>query len=125
MNISLDEELNSAFIANAKYYNGEKLADYTEGSRLLLLQVRSDEDTTMFFIWAFIFMHIQIAKNRQTAIELAWNKNLFRSRLLDWMENKNDEERSIASKLVETIVEESNKGEVTIVPSGATASGND
>lgn len=125
MNISLDEELNSAFVANAKYYNGEKLADYTEGSRLLLLQVRSDEDTTMFFIWAFIFMHIQIAKNRQTAIELAWNKNLFRSRLLDWMENKNDEERSIASKLVETIVEESNKGEVTIVPSGATASGND
>ena len=125
MNISLDEELNSAFVANAKFYNGEKLADYTEGSRLLLLQVRSDEDTTMFFIWAFIFMHIQIAKNRQTAIELAWNKNLFRSRLLDWMENKNDEERSIASKLVETIVEESNKGEVTIVPSGATASGND
>jgi len=125
MNISLDEELNSAFIANAKFYNGEKLADYTEGSRLLLLQVRSDEDTTMFFIWAFIFMHIQIAKNRDTAIELAWNKNLFRSRLLDWMENKNDEERSIASKLVETIVEESNKGEVAIVPSGATASGND
>jgi len=125
MNISLDEELNSAFIANAKYYNGEKLADYTEGSRLLLLQVRSDEDTTMFFIWAFIFMHIQIAKNRDTAIELAWNKNLFRSRLLDWMEHKNDEERSIASKLVETIIEESNKGEVTIVPSGATASGND
>ena len=125
MNISLDEELNSAFIANAKYYNSEKLADYTEGSRLLLLQVRSDEDTTMFFIWAFIFMHIQIAKNRDTAIELAWNKNLFRSRLLDWMENKNDEERSIASKLVETIIEEANKGEVTIVPSGATASGND
>ena len=125
MNISLDEELNSAFVANAKYYNGEKLADYTEGSRLLLLQVRSDEDTTMFFIWAFIFMHIQIAKNRDTAIELAWNKNLFRSRLLDWMENKNDEERSIASKLVETIVEESNKGEVAIVPSGSTASGNE
>jgi len=125
MNISLDEELNSAFVANAKFYNGEKLADYTEGSRLLLLQVRSDEDTTMFFIWAFIFMHIQIAKNRDTAIELAWNKNLFRSRLLDWMENKNDEERSIASKLVETIVEESNKGEVAIVPSGATASGNE
>jgi hypothetical protein len=125
MNISLDEELNSAFIANAKYYNGEKLADYTEGSRLLLLQVRSDEDTTMFFIWAFIFMHIQIAKNRDTAIELAWNKNLFRSRLLDWMEHKNDEERSIASKLVETIIEEANRGEVTVVHSGATASGND
>ena len=125
MNISLDEELNSAFIANAKYYNGEKLADYTEGSRLLLLQVRSDEDTTMFFIWAFIFMHIQIAKNRDTAIELAWNKNLFRSRLLDWMETKNDEERSIASKLVETIIEEANRGEVVVVPSGATAPGND
>lgn len=125
MNISLDEELNSAFIANAKFYNGEKLADYTEGSRLLLLQVRSDEDTTMFFIWAFIFMHIQIAKNRDTAIELAWNKNLFRSRLLDWMENKNDEERSIASKLVEVIIEEANRGEVVVVPSGATAPGND
>jgi len=125
MNISLDEELNSAFVANAKHYNGEKLADYTEGSRLLLLQVRSDEDTTMFFIWAFIFMHIQIAKNRDTAIELAWNKNLFRSRLLDWMENKNDEERSIASKLVETIIEEANRGEVVVIPSGATASGND
>ena len=79
----------------------------------------------MFFIWAFIFMHIQIAKNRDMAIELAWNKNLFRSRLLDWMENKNDEERSIASKLVETIIEEANRGEVTIVPSGAIASGND
>ena len=73
MSISLEDELNATFVSNEKEFMGEKLAPYTEGSRLLLLQVRDDNDSSIYFIWSFIYMHIQIAKGRkrgdQTGLE--------------------------------------------------------
>lgn len=116
MSISLEEELNSSFVSPEREFMGEKLAPYTEGSRLLLLQVRDDEDSSIYFIWAFIYMHIELAKDRKEAIKLAWNKNLFREKLFLWADSKTQSDRDIATNLVSSIIEEANKGQVDVVP---------
>jgi len=115
MNISLDEELNSAFIAPNKEYMGEPLANYTEGSRLLLMQVRDDADSSVYFIWSFIFIHIQLFKNRKEATKLAWNRDLFREKLLEYIDGKTEEDRSVAMKIVSSMIDEASKGRVDII----------
>ena len=116
MSISLEEELNSAFISPQKEFMGEKLAPYTEGSRLLLLQVRDDNDSSIYFIWAFIYIHIQIAKNKKDAIKLAWNKDLFREKIMEYIEGKNEADREIATSLVSNILDEASKGKIETIP---------
>ena len=116
MSISLEEELNSAFISPQKEYMGEKLAPYTEGSRLLLLQVRDDNDSSIYFIWSFIYMHIQIAKGRKEAIKLAWNRDLFREKIMDFIEGKTEADRDAATQIVSNILDEAQKGKVEAIP---------
>ena len=115
MNISLDEELNSAFIAPNKEYMGEPLANYTEGSRLLLMQVRDDADSSVYFIWSFIFIHIQLFKNRKEATKLAWDRDLFREKLFEYIDGKTEEDRSVAMKIVSSMIDEASKGRVDII----------
>jgi len=116
MSISLEEELNSTFVSPEREFMGEKLAPYTEGSRLLLLQIRDDEDSSIYFIWAFVYMHIELAKDRKEAIKLAWNKNLFREKLFLWADNKTQSDRDIATNLVSSIIEEATKGQIEVLP---------
>jgi hypothetical protein len=115
MNDILNDELNSAFIANERQFKGEAIAPYTEGSRLLLLQVRDENDSSVFFIWAFLYMHIQLAKSKKEAIKLAWNKDLFREKVMDWIENKNEQDRVEATNIVSAIIEQSQKGQVETI----------
>jgi hypothetical protein len=115
MNISLDEELNSAFVAPSKEYMGEPLASYTEGSRLLLMQVRDDADSSIYFIWSFIFIHIQLFKNRKEATKLAWDRDLFREKLLEYIDGKTEEDRAVAMKIVSAMIDEASKGRVDII----------
>lgn len=115
MNISLDEELNSAFVAPHKEYMGEPLANYTEGSRLLLMQVRDDADSSIYFIWSFIFIHTQLFKSRKEATKLAWDRDLFREKLLDYIEGKTEEDRSVAMKVVSAMIDEASKGRVDVI----------
>jgi hypothetical protein len=125
MNDILEEALESAFVAPEKQFRGEPLAPYTEGSRLLMIQARSDEDSTQFFIWAFVFLHIKLNKNRKEAIRLCWNKDLFRESILDWIADKTESDRETASSLVASILDEANRGQVEPIPTpGATAQGN-
>jgi hypothetical protein len=119
MNDILNEELNSAFIANDRQFKGEAIAPYTEGSRLLLLQVRDEQDSSVFFIWAFLYMHIQLAKSKKDAIKLAWNKDLFREKVMDWIENKNEQDRAEATNIVSSIIEQSQKGQVETIGSNS------
>jgi hypothetical protein len=116
MSISLEEELNSAFISPEKEFMGEKLAPYTEGSRLLLLQVRDDEDSSFYFIWSFIYIHILLAKNKKEAIKLAWDKNLFREKIMEYIEGKTEADREIATTIVSNILDEAQKGKVNVIP---------
>lgn len=115
MNISLDEELNSAFIAPNKEYMGEPLANYTEGSRLLLMQVRDDADSSVYFIWSFIFIHIQLFKNRKEATKLAWDRDLFREKLFEYIDGKTEEDRSVAMKIVSAMIDDASRGRVDII----------
>jgi hypothetical protein len=115
MNISLDEELNSAFIAPNKEYMGEPLANYTEGSRLLLMQVRDDADSSVYFIWSFIFIHIQLFKNRKEATKLAWDRDLFREKLFEYIDGKTEEDRAVAMKIVSAMIDDASKGRVDII----------
>ena len=119
MNDILNDELNSAFIANDRQFKGEAIAPYTEGSRLLLLQVRDEQDSSVFFIWAFRYMHIQLAKSKKDAIKLAWNKDLFREKVMDWIENKNEQDRAEATNIVSSIIEQSQKGQVEPIGSNS------
>ena len=118
MNEILDSELNSAFVSPEKEFCGESLAPYTEGSRLLLMQAKTDEDVPIFFVWAFVYLHIQLAKNRKEAIRLAWNRELFREKVLDWADTKTPKERDEATSLVGLILEEASKGIVEPIKTG-------
>jgi len=119
MNDILNEELNSAFVQSERQFKGEAIAPYTEGSRLLLLQVRDEQDSSVFFIWAFLYMHIQLAKSKKEAIKLAWNKDLFREKVMDWIENKNEQDRAEATNIVSSIIEQSQKGQVEPIGSNS------
>jgi hypothetical protein len=118
MNEILDSELNSAFVAPEREFCGEKLAPYTEGSRLLLMQSKSEEDSSIFFVWAFVYLHIQLAKNRKEAIRLSWNKELFREKVLDWADTKAAKDRDAATNLVGDILEEAARGIVEPIKTG-------
>jgi len=124
MNISLEEELNSVFACPEREFDGESLSPYTEGSRLLLLQAKTDEDIPLFFVWAFVYLHIQLAKNRKETIKLAWDKDLFRDKVLQWADTKTETQREQATSLVGSILEEASKGIVEPIKSGNTL-GND
>ena len=116
MSISLEEELNSAFISPQKEFMGEKLAPYTEGSRLLLLQVRDDNDSSIYFIWSFIYVHLLLAKNKKDAIKLCWNRDLFREKIMEYIEGKTEADRDAATQIVSNILDEAQKGKVEAIP---------
>lgn len=118
MNEILDSELNSVFVAPEREFNGEALAPYTEGSRLLLLQAKTDDDVPLFFVWAFVFLHIQLAKNRKETIRLAWDKDSFRDKVLQWADTKTEAQREQATALVGSILEEASKGIVEPIKTG-------
>jgi hypothetical protein len=110
-------ELSEAFVAPEKEFKGELLAPYTEGSRLLLMQLRDDEDSSIYFIWSFIFLHILLKNNRKQAIKLSWDKDLFREKLLEWVTDKNELDREMATTLVSAIIEDAAKAKVEPIPS--------
>ena len=117
MNDEILDELNSSFVSPEREFKGEKIAPYTEGSRLLLFQLRDEQDSSIYFIWAFLYLHILLAKNRTEAIKLAWNKDKFRESLFQWIEQKNGADRDSATTLVSKIIEEANLGAVAVVSS--------
>ena len=120
----LNEELDSAFVAPARQFKGEELAPYTEGSRLLLMQIRGEDDSPIYFIWSFVFMHIQIEKNRKGAIKLAWDKSQFREKLMDWVTDKTQDDLDLATGIVTMIIDEANKGQVEAIKQVGTTPGN-
>lgn len=118
MSDDLTQELDDAFVKPDRHFKKQKLAPYTEGSRLLMLQVRDEADSPIFFVYAFIYIHIMLAKDKKAAIKLAWDKQEFRERVMDWSESMNEDERNQASILVSEILTEANKPRVNVVPSG-------
>lgn len=119
MNDILDDELNSVFITPSRQFKGEELATYSEGSRLLMMQVRGEHDSPMFFVWSFLYLHIQIKKNRKEAIRLAWDKDGFREKIMEWADTMNESDRERGTAIVGEILEEAGKGQVTSLSVGS------
>ena len=123
----LEEELSASFVQPHKSFKGEQIAEYTEGSRLLMLQCKDKNDSSIYFIWSFLYLHLLLHKNKREAIKLAWDKDAFRERVLDWVVDKTEEDREIATNIVSKIIEEAGRARVAVVQSGfeGQASGNE
>jgi hypothetical protein len=86
-----------------------------------MLQVYDEADSSIFFVWAFVYMHIQLEKNRKEAIKIAWNKDLFRDKVLSWADSKTEMDREVATALVSSIIADSNKGQVEVIPTAGSS----
>ena len=118
---ALLQELDNSLISPDRYFKNQKLAPYTEGSRLLMLQVRDDSDSAIYFVWSFIYLHILLAEDRKRAIRLAWDKDAFREKLMDWIAEMSEEDRTTASIMCSSILSEANKARVNVIPSAIAA----
>jgi hypothetical protein len=118
---ALLQELDNSLISPDRFFKDQKLAPYTEGSRLLMLQVRDDSDSAIYFVWSFIYLHILLAEDRKKTIRLAWDKDAFREKLMDWIAEMSEEDRNTASITCSAILSEANKARVSVIPSAIAA----
>ena len=118
---ALLQELDNSLISPDRYFKDQRLAPYTEGSRLLMLQVRDDSDSAIYFVWSFIYLHILLAEDRKKTIRLAWDKDAFREKLMDWIAEMTEEDRNTASVMCSAILAEANKARVNVIPSAIAA----
>jgi hypothetical protein len=118
---ALLQELDNSLISPDRYFKDQKLAPYTEGSRLLMLQVRDDSDSAIYFVWSFIYLHILLAEDRKKTIRLAWDKDAFREKLMDWIAEMTEDDRNTASVMCSAILSEANKARVNVIPSAIAA----
>jgi hypothetical protein len=118
---ALLQELDNSLISPDRFFKNQRLAPYTEGSRLLMLQVRDDSDSAIYFVWSFIYLHILLAEDRKKTIRLAWDKDAFREKLMDWIAEMTEEDRNTASVMCSAILAEANKARVNVIPSAIAA----
>lgn len=118
---ALLQELDNSLISPDRYFKDQRLAPYTEGSRLLMLQVRDDSDSAIYFVWSFIYLHILLAEDRKKTIRLAWDKDAFREKLMDWIAEMGEDDRNTASVMCSAILAEANKARVNVIPSSIAA----
>lgn len=114
----LSLELNGSFVVDQRAWKGQPMAAYTEGSRLLMSQIRSEHDAGLFFIWAFLFLHIELKKDRKNAIRLCWDRDAFREAVLDFSSAMTQADRDAAATLVNVMLDEANRAETEVIPSG-------
>ena len=118
---ALLQELDNSLISPDRYFKDQRLAPYTEGSRLLMLQVRDDSDSAIYFVWSFIYLHILLAEDRKKTIRLAWDKDALREKLLEWIAEMSEDDRNTASVMCSSILAEANKARVNVIPSAIAA----
>lgn len=111
------QELDGAFVLNTRTWKGQVLAPYTEGSRILLAQIRGKEDVGLYFIYAFLFLHLELKKDRRNAIRLCWDKEAFREAVLDFSSEMSISDRDHAATIVSSILDEAEKAETEAIPS--------
>lgn len=114
----ITQELNGSFVAGERTWQGQPLAPYTEGSRLLMSQIRSEHDAGLFFIWAFLFLHLELKKDRKNAIRLCWDRDAFREAVLDFSAGMSMADRDRAAAIVNAMLDEAARAETEVIPSG-------
>lgn len=99
----LTKNLDKTFALGERQFKGQKLNKFTLGHRIILNQIREEQDSTEFFIWSTLFCLIT---PRQKLVELGWDKNKFRGAVLDWADNFVEEDFIEAVKIVEDVFKE-------------------
>ena len=117
----ISAELDGAFVSGERTWKGQPLAPYTEGSRLLMAQVRSEEDAGLFFIWAFLYLHLELRKDRKNAIRLCWNREAFREAVLDFSSGMTIADRDSAAAVVNAMLDEAARAETEVQATGRPA----
>lgn len=110
------KELDGSFVADVRTWNGQVLAPYTEGSRILMAQIRGKEDVGLYFIYAFLFLHLELKKDRRNAIRLCWDKDAFREAVLDFSSEMSMGDRDRAAAIVTSMLDEAEKAETEAIP---------
>ena len=99
----LAKNLDKTFALGERQFKGQKLNKFTLGHRIILNQVREEEDSTEFFIWSTLFC---LVTPREKLVELGWSKNKFRGAVLDWADRFVEEDFVEAVKIVEDVFKE-------------------
>jgi hypothetical protein len=111
----LAKNLDKTFALGERQFKGQKLNKFTLGHRIIINQVREEQDSTEFFIWSTLFC---LVTPRNKLIELGWNKNNFRGAVLDWADNFVEQDFIEAVKIVEDVFKEISESKVTTKEGG-------
>ena len=111
----LNKNLDKTFALGERQFKGQKLNKFTLGHRIILNQVREEQDSTEFFIWSTLFCLIT---QRERLVELGWDKNKFRGAVLDWADKFVEEDFIEAVKIVEDVFKEITDSKVTTKEGG-------
>lgn len=111
----LNKNLDKTFALGERQFKGQKLNKFTLGHRIILNQVREEQDSTEFFIWSTLFCLIT---PRERLVELGWDKNKFRGAVLDWADKFAEEDFVEAVKIVEDVFKEITDSKVTTKEGG-------
>ena len=93
----------SPFALNQRTFKGQKLNKFTLGHRVILSQIREENDSTEFFIWSTIF---SLLKDKEEVVDLAWNKTKFRKAVIDWIDTLSEKDFEEALNVVNSIYNE-------------------
>jgi len=99
----LSKNLDKAFTLGERQFKGQKLNKFTLGHRIILNQIREEEDSTEFFIWSTLFC---LVTTRERLVELGWSKTKFRMAVLEWADKFVEEDFIDAVKIVEDVFKE-------------------
>lgn len=111
----LNKNLDKTFALGERQFKGQKLNKFTLGHRIILNQVREEQDSTEFFIWSTLFC---LVTPREKLVELGWDKNKFRGAVLDWADKFAEEDFVEAVKIVEDVFKEITDSKVTTKEGG-------
>lgn len=111
----LAKNLDKTFALGERQFKGQKLNKFTLGHRIILNQVREEQDSTEFFIWGTLFC---LVNQREKLVELGWDKNKFRKAVLDWADKFVEEDFIEAVKIVEDVFREITDSKVTTKEGG-------
>lgn len=111
----LAKNLDKTFALGERQFNGQKLNKFTLGHRIILNQVREEQDSTEFFIWSTLFC---LVTPREKLVELGWDKNKFRAAVLNWADKFVEEDFVEAVKIVEDVFKEITDSKVTTKEGG-------
>lgn len=111
----LGKNLDKTFALGERQFKGQKLNKFTLGHRIILNQVREEEDSTEFFIWSTLFCMVT---PREKLVDLGWNKAKFRGAVLDWADKFEEEDFVEAVKIVEDVFKEITDSKVTTKEGG-------